>query len=73
MLFYSNIDKPGMLANVGKILADANINIAGLSLGRLDIGKEAFTVINVDSEINKDVAKKISSINGVKKVYTVKI
>ncbi len=73
MLIYSNIDKPGMLANVGKILADANINIAGLSLGRLDLGKEALTVINVDSEISKDVANKISSINGVKKVYTVKI
>jgi D-3-phosphoglycerate dehydrogenase len=73
MLLYSNIDKPGMLANVGKILADANINIAGLSLGRQDLGKEAFTVINVDSEITKDVANKISSINGVKKVYTVKI
>ncbi len=73
MLFYSNIDKPGMLANVGKILAEANINIAGLSLGRLDVGKEALTVINVDSEINKDVVKQISSISGVKKVYTVKI
>ena len=73
MLFYSNIDKPGMLANVGKVLAEANINIAGLSLGRLEVGKEALTVINTDSEINKNVAEKILAINGVHKVLTVKI
>ncbi|HED05812.1 MAG TPA: phosphoglycerate dehydrogenase [Ignavibacteria bacterium] len=73
MLLYTNIDKPGMLANVGKILADANINIAGLSLGRLDVGKEALTVINVDSEIDKNLLLSISSISGVKNVYSVKL
>ena len=73
LLFYSNIDRPGMLANVGKILAEANINIAGLSLGRVGIGKEALTVINVDSEIDKEVVKAISGISGITKVNAVKI
>ncbi len=73
MLLYTNIDKPGMLATVGKILAEANINIAGLSLGRLDVGKEALTVINVDSEIEKNVLTSISSISGVKNVYSVRL
>ena len=73
MLFYSNIDKPGMLATVGKVLADANINIAGLSLGRLEAGKEALTIINTDSEIDKKVLKEISAIKGVKDVQKVRI
>ena len=73
MLLYSNIDKPGMLATVGKILADANINIAGLSLGRLDIGKEALTVINVDSEIDKNVLASISAVSGITSVNAVKL
>jgi D-3-phosphoglycerate dehydrogenase len=73
MLFYSNIDKPGMLATVGKILADANINIAGLSLGRLEAGKEALTVINTDSEIDQKGLQEISAIKGVKEVQKVKI
>jgi len=73
MLFYLNIDKPGMLATVGKILADADINIAGLSLGRLEAGKEALTVINTDSEIDQKVMKEISEINGVKEILKVNI
>ncbi len=73
MLFYYNIDKPGMLANVGKILAESNINIAGLSLGRVEAGKEALTVINVDSEIEKEVLNSISSISGVHNVLSVKL
>ena len=71
MLFYTNIDKPGMLATVGKIIADANINIAGLSLGRLEAGKEALTVINTDNELDQSVLKRISGINGVKSVLKV--
>jgi D-3-phosphoglycerate dehydrogenase len=73
MLFYSNIDKPGMLATVGRILADADINIAGLSLGRLEAGKEALTVINTDGEITQKVLKEISAINGVRNVLKVRI
>jgi D-3-phosphoglycerate dehydrogenase len=73
MLFYYNIDKPGMLATVGKLLADANINIAGLSLGRLVAGKEALTVINTDSEIGKNVIKAISSVKGISNVLAVKL
>lgn len=73
LLFYSNIDKPGVLATVGKILADEKINIAGLSLGRTAQGQEALTVVSVDSEIPENAAKQISFINGVKEVYLVKI
>ncbi|MCL5031557.1 MAG: phosphoglycerate dehydrogenase [Bacteroidetes bacterium] len=73
MLFYYNIDKPGMLANVGKILAEANINIAGLSLGRFEIGKEALTVINVDSEIKTEVLKSILSVSGVHSVSAISL
>lgn len=73
LLFYSNIDKPGVLATVGKILADEKINIAGLSLGRTAQGEEALTVISVDSEIHENTLKQISFISGVREVYSVKI
>jgi len=73
LLFYKNIDKPGMLAKVGSELAAANINIAGLALGRDMPGKKALTVMNVDSAIPAEIIKSLSRIDGVFDVRTAKI
>ncbi len=64
-LFYNNIDKPGMLAKVGSLLAEANVNIAGLMLGRTEVGKHALTVINIDSKISQSILEKITKFDGV--------
>ena len=71
MLLYVNEDKPGMLAAVGGVLAKADINIAGLSLGRIERGKQALTIINTDSKISEAVFKEIKSMSGVNEVYVV--
>jgi D-3-phosphoglycerate dehydrogenase / 2-oxoglutarate reductase len=64
-LYYTNIDRPGMLAKVGMILADANINIAGLSLGRSGVGERALAVVNVDGPIPDPVLKKVQALDGI--------
>jgi D-3-phosphoglycerate dehydrogenase len=71
LLFYSNIDRPGMLAGVGAILAAEGINIAGLSLGRDEPGKRALTVINVDSVLPSSVLTKLGKMDGVFEVKAV--
>jgi len=73
MLFYKNIDQPGMLAAVGSILAGAGINIAGLALGRDEPGKRALTIINVDSPIPHAILKKMEMIEGVFEVRSAKL
>jgi D-3-phosphoglycerate dehydrogenase len=73
LLFYNNLDKPGMLAKVGTILASAGINIAGLALGRDKPGEQALTIINVDSPIPTPVLYQIGSIEGVSRVHFVRI
>ena len=73
MLIYSNIDKPGILAAVGKILADKNINIAGLSLGRIGVGEKALTIVNLDSDIDNNALNKITKIGGIENASVVKI
>lgn len=64
-LYYTNIDRPGMLAKVGALLAEANINIAGLSLGRSGMGERALTVVNVDSQIPDGVLQKVAALDGI--------
>lgn len=73
LLIYRNVDRPGMLAAVGKILADAQINIAGVSLGRYGMGGQALTVMNVDSPIPNGLLMKIAGLQGVSEVKLVKL
>lgn len=73
LLIYTNIDKPGMLASVGSILAAENINIAGLSLGRDNPGQKALTIINIDSPISLEILRKLEKIDGVLEVRAVKL
>ncbi len=65
MLFYTNLDRPGMLARVGTVLASANINIAGVALGRVDAGSRALTIMSVDDDIPDAVLEEIRRIEGV--------
>ncbi len=71
ILIYRNIDRPGMLALVSKELSLSNINIASLSLGRKSEGDLAITVVNIDSHLNEEIRSSISSIDGIKDIYTV--
>jgi D-3-phosphoglycerate dehydrogenase len=65
LLIYSNLDRPGMLASVGLVLANARINIAGVSLGRIEAGKNALTIMSVDSDIPAAVLNDIMHVDGV--------
>lgn len=73
IIIYKNIDKPGMLAAVSKVLSEAEINIANLVLGRLKEKNDALTVINVDSKIEDVVKNSIMKIEGIKDLYVVKL
>jgi D-3-phosphoglycerate dehydrogenase len=61
MIFFSNNDKPGVIANISNALSSHNINIADFRLGR---GKrdEAFAVVLVDEGISKDVLSELEAI-----------
>ena len=63
-----NDDKPGVVGKVGAALGDGNVNIAGMNVGRKNVGGEALTIIEVDSAVSSDAVAKLSKIPGVKKV-----
>jgi D-3-phosphoglycerate dehydrogenase len=73
MLLYQNVDRPGMLATVGSLLAKADVNIGALALGRPARGETALTAVSVDDAVPEDVQKQIAAIEGVSGVRSIRI
>ncbi len=73
LLFYNNVDKPGMLAKVGTVLAAHKINIGGVSLGRTAYGEHALTVMNVDSEPPRGVLEALNREDGITNLRVVRL
>jgi D-3-phosphoglycerate dehydrogenase len=65
LLFYRNIDRPGMLAGVSTILSRAGINIARLTLGRVGTTPQALTIVATDTRVPEAILKEIATIQGV--------
>ena len=66
LLFYR--DRPGMISEATKIIAEEGINIASLSCSRKQRGKDAFMQIDVDSPLSKAALDRIYSIGDVARV-----
>ena len=74
LLFYRNEDRPGMVAAVGSVLAEADINIGVLQLGRKGgRGGVALTALSIDDDIAPEVVDKINDLDGVKGVKVVNL
>jgi len=71
ILFYRNDDKPGMLASVGAILAEAGINIGALALGRKEKGATAMTAVSLDEPASSHILNKIAGLEGVHGIRSV--
>ncbi len=65
LLIYRNIDRPGVLAAVSAILANYNVNIAGVSLGRSVPGGAALTVMNVDGDVSGPALAELRALDTV--------
>lgn len=63
LLFYR--DRPGMISEVTKIIAEEEINIASLYCSRKQRGKDAFMEIDVDSPLSGEALQRICSLEDV--------
>lgn len=68
IVLYRNEDKPGMLASVSSALAQQNINIAALSLGRNTQIQDAVTALVVDKRLDEHELNSIVNLSGVRDV-----
>jgi D-3-phosphoglycerate dehydrogenase len=58
MLVIYNHDMPGIVGNIGTLLGDAGINIAGMTFGREKKGGDAITLLNIDSAVPQPFLKR---------------
>ena len=61
ILLIYNRDQPGIIGLIGTILGEHKINIADMTVGRSRVEDVAFTLINVDSLVPRDVIQKIAA------------
>lgn len=58
-LIVSHRDRPGVIAEVTRMLGDRNINIAFMRVFRRSRGEEAYMVIETDEQVHKQVRESI--------------
>jgi D-3-phosphoglycerate dehydrogenase len=65
MLFLRNLDLPGVVGRIGTILGRAEINIAGIHLGRPVGDNRAVSIINVDGPVPQQTLDEIRSVKEI--------
>lgn len=62
MIFFRNTDTPGVIGDVGKIMADNKLNISDFRLGR-DKKQQALAVVRIDGHVTKEVIEALQSLD----------
>jgi D-3-phosphoglycerate dehydrogenase / 2-oxoglutarate reductase len=65
ILMLHNRDVPGVVGNVGMLLGEARINIAGLQLGREKVGGMALSLVHVDERIPAPVLDRLRRLPNI--------
>jgi len=73
MVFFTYIDRPGIIGRVGTILGENGINIATMDVGRKGQGLEALMCVTVDSDVPSTVLTHIASAIESKRIRAVSL
>ncbi len=72
ILAIQNIDKPGIIGNIGTVLGSAGVNIAAMQWSRNKRGEKAVSFVSVDQDVNQCTLDKLKEMDGVLKVSLIK-
>ena len=73
MIYFSNNDKPGVIGNIGTVLGQCNVNIAGMQLGRDQEGGRALALLLVDNAVGADVIQRLLKIENILTAKAIKV
>ena len=59
MIFVRHQDRPGVIGRLGTMLGDAQVNIAGMYVGREAVGKRALMLLTVDSPVPEELLDRV--------------
>ncbi|MFT7824493.1 MAG: phosphoglycerate dehydrogenase [Sulfurimonas sp.] len=62
MIFFRNTDTPGVIGDVGRIMANHSINISDFRLGRDSKQHAALAVVKVDGKVTKAILDELASL-----------
>jgi len=73
MLMMAYPDRPGMVGKFGTILGEADVNIAGMSVGRREKRGKAVVVLTVDDAVNDDVLEKVTKAIDAEETHRIRL
>jgi D-3-phosphoglycerate dehydrogenase len=73
LLFCENLDRPGMVYAVSGVLAQHDINISFMDLGREAVRGRALMVLGLDDEASADVLRELASLPDLYRARLAKI
>ena len=73
LLFINNVDKPGMVGYIGSLMGEHQVNIANMSLSRVEEGGEALMILNLDHEPQKALVEKLGNDSDITNIKVVSI
>ena len=68
LLVFRYTDRPGVIGTIGKVLGDADVNIAGMDVSRQSEGGEALAMLTLDAALPAGVAEQLGESIGASKV-----
>ena len=68
ILVIRNVDKPGMIGQIGSVLGQGGINIANMQMGRDRAASEHVTLINVEEPASSALLAKIPGVRFARQV-----
>jgi len=73
LLVFMHKDEPGIVGRMGSILGNAKINIAALHMGRNEIGGDAVSILNIDSEVPRELITQLAQTGKIKTIKSVNL
>jgi D-3-phosphoglycerate dehydrogenase / 2-oxoglutarate reductase len=72
-VYFSNNDKPGVIGNIGTILGQSSVNIAGMQLGRDQEGGRALALLLVDDAVSGEVLQRLLKLDNILTAKGIKV